>query len=191
MAESARNPDALQQEIERTRDQLARTADIIAERVSPQNLMQAGTKQLQETRTTVLQILQEFPSDSAREWATSTLLRLPTDSQRISQRVREWGTSAMQRDPGHVKERASSALQELPNDPGGVKRRAASAREKLARGGAGNLPQSLQRYGPGSSSAGSATTGRAGQLLRSNGALIGVGAGLVVVVVIAWRWARR
>lgn len=46
MAETARNPDALQEEIARTREELARTIDTIADRVSPKNAARRGAGQL-------------------------------------------------------------------------------------------------------------------------------------------------
>lgn len=46
MAETARNPDALHEEIERTRDQLAGTIDTLAERVSPKNVARRSADQL-------------------------------------------------------------------------------------------------------------------------------------------------
>lgn len=44
MAETTRNPDVLAQEIERTRDELARTIDTITERVSPGNVARRGVE---------------------------------------------------------------------------------------------------------------------------------------------------
>ena len=48
MAETGRNADALQQEIERTRDELARTVDNIADRVSPKNVAQRTFQQVKD-----------------------------------------------------------------------------------------------------------------------------------------------
>lgn len=46
MAETARNPDALHEEIKRTRDELAHTIDTIADRVSPKNVARRSGDQL-------------------------------------------------------------------------------------------------------------------------------------------------
>lgn len=48
MAENARNPDALNEEIERTRDELARTIDTIVDRAHPKNVARRSTDQLKE-----------------------------------------------------------------------------------------------------------------------------------------------
>lgn len=46
MADTAGNPDALQQEIERTQQELARTVDSIVDRVSPKNVARRGADQI-------------------------------------------------------------------------------------------------------------------------------------------------
>lgn len=48
MAETGRNADALQQEIERTRDELARTVDTITERVHPRNVSKRTVQQVKD-----------------------------------------------------------------------------------------------------------------------------------------------
>lgn len=48
MAETARNPDALQEEIDRTREELTRTIDSIADRVNPKNAARRGAEQVRE-----------------------------------------------------------------------------------------------------------------------------------------------
>lgn len=53
MAETARNPDALHEEIKRTRDELARTIDTIADRVSPKNVARRSGDQLKANAASV------------------------------------------------------------------------------------------------------------------------------------------
>ncbi|MCW2939064.1 MAG: hypothetical protein JWN00_2049 [Actinomycetia bacterium] len=48
MADRARDPESLEREIERTRDELARTIDALAERVSPRNVASRGVARLKE-----------------------------------------------------------------------------------------------------------------------------------------------
>lgn len=53
MADTARNPDALQEEIERTREELTRTIDTIADRVSPKNAARRGAQQVRDNTATL------------------------------------------------------------------------------------------------------------------------------------------
>src|ERR1700730_149066 len=48
MADRARDPESLEREIERTRDELARTIDALAERVNPRNVASRGVARLKE-----------------------------------------------------------------------------------------------------------------------------------------------
>jgi hypothetical protein len=48
MADRARDPEALEREIERTRDELARTIDALAERVSPKNMASRSIARVKE-----------------------------------------------------------------------------------------------------------------------------------------------
>ncbi|MBA9007641.1 MULTISPECIES: DUF3618 domain-containing protein [Thermomonospora] len=48
MADRARDPEALEKEIEATRKELARTIDAIADRVNPRNVAQRGVTRLKE-----------------------------------------------------------------------------------------------------------------------------------------------
>jgi hypothetical protein len=48
MADRARDPEALEREIERTRDELARTIDALADRVSPKNVASRGVARAKE-----------------------------------------------------------------------------------------------------------------------------------------------
>ncbi|REE98650.1 DUF3618 domain-containing protein [Thermomonospora umbrina] len=48
MADRARDPEALEKEIERTRQELARTIDALADRVNPRNVAQRGVARLKE-----------------------------------------------------------------------------------------------------------------------------------------------
>ncbi|WP_131740405.1 DUF3618 domain-containing protein [Actinomadura roseirufa] len=48
MADTARDPEALEREIERTRLELARTIDELADRVNPRNVAQRGAERLKE-----------------------------------------------------------------------------------------------------------------------------------------------
>ncbi|MEU6037110.1 DUF3618 domain-containing protein [Actinomadura sp. NPDC047616] len=48
MADRARDPEALEREIERTRQELARTIDALADRVSPRNVAQRGAERIKE-----------------------------------------------------------------------------------------------------------------------------------------------
>jgi hypothetical protein len=48
MADRARDPEALEREIERTRDELARTIDALADRVSPKKVASRGVARLKE-----------------------------------------------------------------------------------------------------------------------------------------------
>lgn len=68
MAESARNPDVLQQEIERTRDELARTIDVVAERVSPRNVVRRGAQQAKDTTDSLRRRLSAGGSDGSGDF---------------------------------------------------------------------------------------------------------------------------
>jgi Protein of unknown function (DUF3618) len=48
MADRARDPEALEREIERTRDELARTIDALADRMSPRNMASRGAARAKE-----------------------------------------------------------------------------------------------------------------------------------------------
>ncbi|MCW2914805.1 MAG: hypothetical protein JWN52_2873 [Actinomycetia bacterium] len=48
MADRARDPEALEREIERTRDELARTIDALADRVSPKHVASRSVARLKE-----------------------------------------------------------------------------------------------------------------------------------------------
>lgn len=48
MADRARDPAALEREIERTRHELARTVDELADRVNPKNVAQRGADRLKD-----------------------------------------------------------------------------------------------------------------------------------------------
>jgi len=48
MAEKARDPESLEREIERTRDELARTIDALADRVSPKQVAERAVGRLKE-----------------------------------------------------------------------------------------------------------------------------------------------
>ncbi|MEV4253766.1 DUF3618 domain-containing protein [Spirillospora sp. NPDC049652] len=48
MADRSSDPQALQQEIERSRQELARTIDELADRVNPKNVAQRGAERLKE-----------------------------------------------------------------------------------------------------------------------------------------------
>ncbi|SEF89792.1 Protein of unknown function [Thermomonospora echinospora] len=48
MADKAPDPEALEKEIERTREELARTIDALADRVNPRNVAQRGVARLKQ-----------------------------------------------------------------------------------------------------------------------------------------------
>jgi hypothetical protein len=48
MADTARDPQALERDIERTRAELARTVDALVDRVSPKNAARRGVRALKE-----------------------------------------------------------------------------------------------------------------------------------------------
>jgi hypothetical protein len=48
MADRSRDPEALEKEIERARAELARTIDVLADRVNPRNVAQRGAERLKE-----------------------------------------------------------------------------------------------------------------------------------------------
>ena len=55
MADRARDPEALEREIERTRLELARTIDELADRVNPRNVAHRGAERLKEEAAQVVQ----------------------------------------------------------------------------------------------------------------------------------------
>lgn len=55
MADRARDPEALEREIERTRLELARTIDELADRVNPKNVAHRGAERLKEEAGHVVQ----------------------------------------------------------------------------------------------------------------------------------------
>ncbi|MEV0661076.1 DUF3618 domain-containing protein [Actinomadura luteofluorescens] len=57
MADKSRDPEALEREIERSRQQLARTIDELAERVNPKNVAQRGAERLKEEADQVAKAL--------------------------------------------------------------------------------------------------------------------------------------
>ncbi|MEV3922494.1 DUF3618 domain-containing protein [Actinomadura coerulea] len=57
MADKSRDPEALEREIERSRRQLARTIDELADRVSPRNVAQRGAERLKEEADQVAKAL--------------------------------------------------------------------------------------------------------------------------------------
>ncbi|NDU71221.1 DUF3618 domain-containing protein [Actinomadura sp. DSM 109109] len=57
MADMSRDPEALEREIERSRQQLARTIDELADRVSPRNVAQRGAERLKEEADQVAKAL--------------------------------------------------------------------------------------------------------------------------------------
>jgi hypothetical protein len=48
MADKARDPESLEREIEQTRDELARTIDALAYRVSPKHVAERGVSRIKE-----------------------------------------------------------------------------------------------------------------------------------------------
>jgi len=48
MADKARDPESLEREIEQTRDELARTIDALAYRVSPKHVAERGVERIKE-----------------------------------------------------------------------------------------------------------------------------------------------
>jgi hypothetical protein len=57
MADRSRDPEALEREIERTRQDLARTIDELADRVNPKHVAQRGAERLKEEADNVARAL--------------------------------------------------------------------------------------------------------------------------------------
>ncbi|TDD65986.1 DUF3618 domain-containing protein [Actinomadura rubrisoli] len=57
MADRARDPEALEREIERTRLELARTIDELADRVNPRNVAHRSAERLKEEAGQVVQVV--------------------------------------------------------------------------------------------------------------------------------------
>lgn len=57
MADRARDPEALEREIELTRDELQRTIDALVERVSPKNVARRGVARLKEETGQVVAVV--------------------------------------------------------------------------------------------------------------------------------------
>ncbi|WP_067483234.1 DUF3618 domain-containing protein [Actinomadura hibisca] len=55
MADTSRDPEALEREIERTRQELARTIDELADRVNPRNVADRGRARLKQETDQVVQ----------------------------------------------------------------------------------------------------------------------------------------
>lgn len=55
MAERARDPQELEREIERTRDELASTIDELVDRVNPKNVVQRGVTRLRDEAEKLVQ----------------------------------------------------------------------------------------------------------------------------------------
>lgn len=66
MADRARDPEALEREIERTRVELARTIDALADRVNPRNVAHRGVAKLKQEAAQVVATVGSLvsPSDS-------------------------------------------------------------------------------------------------------------------------------
>lgn len=60
MADRARDPEALEREIERTRLELARNIDELAERVNPRNVAHRGAERLKEEAGQVVKTVQSM-----------------------------------------------------------------------------------------------------------------------------------
>ncbi|WP_019629430.1 DUF3618 domain-containing protein [Actinomadura atramentaria] len=58
MADRSRDPEALEREIERARAELARTIDVLADRVNPRNVAQRGADRLKEEAGQVARTVQ-------------------------------------------------------------------------------------------------------------------------------------
>ncbi|MEU8119647.1 DUF3618 domain-containing protein [Spirillospora sp. NPDC049024] len=65
MADKSRDPEALEREIERSRQQLARAVDEIADRVNPKNVAQRGAERLKDEADHVVKAIGAMvrPSD--------------------------------------------------------------------------------------------------------------------------------
>ncbi|MES9536048.1 DUF3618 domain-containing protein [Actinomadura sp. NPDC000600] len=69
MADKSRDPEALEREIERSRQQLARAVDEIADRVNPKNVAQRGAERLKDEADHVVKAIGAMvrPSDDDEE----------------------------------------------------------------------------------------------------------------------------
>ncbi|WP_433463800.1 DUF3618 domain-containing protein [Spirillospora sp. CA-128828] len=69
MADRSRDPQALEREIERTRQELARTIDELADRANPKHIAQRGAERLKEEADHVAKALGALvrPSDEAKD----------------------------------------------------------------------------------------------------------------------------
>lgn len=67
MADTARDPAAIEREIERTRDELARSIDLLADRLSPRNVAQRGVAKAKEeaalVRADITAMIRREPQD--------------------------------------------------------------------------------------------------------------------------------
>ncbi|QXJ21708.1 DUF3618 domain-containing protein [Actinomadura graeca] len=63
MADRARDPEALEREIERTRLELARTIDELADRVNPRNVAHRGAERLKEEAAQVVRAARSIVQD--------------------------------------------------------------------------------------------------------------------------------
>lgn len=57
MADRGRDPEAVEREIERTREELARNIDELADRLNPKHVAQRGTERLKEEAQIVAQAM--------------------------------------------------------------------------------------------------------------------------------------
>ncbi|GAA1531085.1 hypothetical protein GCM10009678_11470 [Actinomadura kijaniata] len=60
MADRSRDPEALEREIERTRQELARTIDELADRVNPRNVVDRGKERLKEEADQVVRTVRSM-----------------------------------------------------------------------------------------------------------------------------------
>ncbi|TDD64921.1 DUF3618 domain-containing protein [Actinomadura darangshiensis] len=69
MADSSRDPEALEREIVRARDELARTIDELADRANPKHVAQRGAERLREEADHVAKAIGALvrPSDPAKD----------------------------------------------------------------------------------------------------------------------------
>ncbi|GLZ13112.1 hypothetical protein Acsp04_33470 [Actinomadura sp. NBRC 104425] len=67
MADRGRDPEALEREIERTRQELARTIDALAERVSPRNVAQRGAERIKEEAGQVAKVARTMLTPDGQE----------------------------------------------------------------------------------------------------------------------------
>lgn len=163
MAETARDPDALQQEIERTRGELARTIDAIAERVSPKHAARRGVAMMKQNATHAREAVSERLSRDGRRAARPRALQEGTPQQGAHQQGSPL-EGLSQRDGGSSGER--------PQLSGAT---AFPAREP------GEEPLDVR-----------ATTYRVRHTLRKDRVILATGVGLLVITgtVIVWRRSR-